>query len=241
VGTSPDEIRNEIERTRSDLGQDVDRIVDRTSPRRIMRRRTDRARSVVRDARERIMGLPAEGGRQAANVGHGIAGTAQSAAESAREGGRQLVETAREGTGQVMDSARHGVQQAAGAVGSAPDMARERAQGNPLGAGVIAFGAGLLVASLLPSASAERRAGRQVRDHAQDIVEPVKQVAAEPARRIAAETGETARDAAQQVGDTAAEAARTTGRQAQQGGQELAGHVQDSAQNVRDEARGDAH
>jgi gas vesicle protein len=174
-------------------------------------------------------------------VGHGIAGTAQNAAETAREGGRQLVETAREGTGQVMDSARHGVQQAAGAVGSAPDMARERAQGNPLGAGVIAFGAGLVLASLLPSAPAERRAGQQVRDHAQDIVEPVKQVAAEPARRLAAETGETARDAAQQVGDTAAEAARTTGRQARDGGQELASHVQDSAQSVRDEARGDAH
>jgi ubiquinone biosynthesis protein UbiJ len=238
MGTSPDEIRNEIERTRTDLGQDVDRIVERTSPRRIMRRRTDRVLTAVRDARERIMGLPAEGGRQAANVGHGIAGTAQSAAESVREGGRQVAETAREGTEQAMETARHGVQQAADAVGSAPDMARERAQGNPIGAGVIAFGAGLVLASLLPSAPAERKAGRQLRDHAEDVVEPVKQAAAEPARRLASETGETVRDAAQKVGDAATEAARTTGQQAREQGQELTDHVGESARNVRDEARG---
>jgi hypothetical protein len=238
MGTSPDQIRNEIERTRTDLGQDVDRIVERTSPRRIVRRRTDRALTAIRDARERIMGLPAEGGRQAANVGHGIAGTAQSAAESARQGGRQVAEMAREGTEQAMETARHGVQQAADAVGSAPEMARDRAEGNPIGAGVIAFGAGLVLASLLPSAPAERRAGRQLRERAEDMVEPVKQVAAEPARRLASETGETVSDAAKKVGDAATGAALATGQQARAEGQELADHAQESARNVREEARG---
>jgi hypothetical protein len=47
VGTTPHERRNEIEVTRADLSADVDRIVDRTSPRRIVRRRTGRAAAAL--------------------------------------------------------------------------------------------------------------------------------------------------------------------------------------------------
>jgi ElaB/YqjD/DUF883 family membrane-anchored ribosome-binding protein len=253
MGTTPDEIRSEIESTRADLGVNVDRIVDRTSPRRVMRRRADRARAAVRGARERIMGLP-EGGWQETDSGQGIAGTAhgavQSAKETVRERGEQAAQAAREGKEQVMETAgqavetagqavettKHGAQQAADAVGAAPEMARERTRGNPLGAGVVAFGVGLVVASLLPSAPAERTAGRRVREHAGDVAEPIKRVAAEPAQRLAAETGETARDAAQKVGDAATDAARTTGQQARTHGEDVADHARESASNVRDQA-----
>ena len=246
MGTTPDEIRNEIESTRADLGVNVDRIVDRTSPRRVMRRRADRARAAVRGARERIMGLP-EGGWQETDSGQGIAGTAhgavQNAKETVRERGEQAAQVARHGkeqavetAEQVMETAKHGARQTADAVGAAPVMAKERTRGNPLGAGVVAFGVGLVVASLLPSAPVERTAGRRVREHAGEVTEPLKRVAAEPAQRLAAETGDTARDAAQKVGDATADAAHTTAQQAREQGQDVADHARESAGNVRDQA-----
>jgi ElaB/YqjD/DUF883 family membrane-anchored ribosome-binding protein len=238
VGTTPDEIRNEIEHTRADLGVDVDRIVDRTSPKRVVRRRAERARAAVRGARERIMGLP-DSRWQETDASGGVTGTARDAVRNAtgtvRERGEQAARTARQGKEQVMetaeqavDTARHGARQAADAVEAAPEMARERTRGNPLGAGVVAFGLGLVAASLIPSAPAERAVGRRVREHADEVTEPLKQVAAE--------TGKTARDAAQKVGDAAADAARTTGQQAREQGEDVADQARRSAGNIRDEA-----
>ena len=50
----------------------------------------------------------------------------------------------------AMSSVQDKASSLAGTVGDAPDMARERAQGSPVAAGLIAFGAGLLVGSLVP-------------------------------------------------------------------------------------------
>ncbi len=58
---------------------------------------------------------------------------------------------------------------------------RRKAQGNPLAAGVIAFGLGMLVSSLIPSSEKEREAVSQL----QDNLEPVKEKAAEVAKDMA--------------------------------------------------------
>ncbi|GLY85152.1 DUF3618 domain-containing protein [Actinoallomurus iriomotensis] len=236
MGTTPDEIRNEIEHTRAGLGADVDRIVDRASPRRVMRRRTDRARAAVRGVRERLMGMP-DIRRQESGAGDGITGPARDAAETVRERGEQAAQAARQGREQAMETARYGVRQTADAVGAAPERAKETTRGNPLAAGVVAFGVGLVAASLLPSAPPERTAGRRVRERADEVTEPIERVAAEPAQRLASETGDTAREAAQHVGEAAADAARTTGEQAREHGQDVAGHARESAGSVRDQAR----
>jgi len=49
----------------------------------------------------------------------------------------------------------------------APDQARARTEGNPLAAGLIAFGAGWLVSSLLPATEKEKQAATSVKETAQ--------------------------------------------------------------------------
>lgn len=121
----------------------------------------------------------------------------------------------------VMGSAESAGQSTAGGVSavgdtvaSAPSMARERARGNPMAAGVIAFGAGWLVSSLLPASEKEKQAAMQVKDkaseHSETLTAPMKHAAQEmkenlqqPAQDAAASVRSTATDAASTVQDTA--------------------------------------
>ncbi|GGV28890.1 DUF3618 domain-containing protein [Streptomyces spectabilis] len=98
--------------------------------------------------------------------------------------------------------------------GDTAGQARAQAQGSPLAAGAIAFGAGLLVGALFPPTDAETRVGQRVRDHADDVVGPVRETAREATREAGAKLREPAREAASSVKDTAQEAARSTGREA---------------------------
>ena len=56
MGQSTDELRDEIERTRADLGETMDAIGDRVSPGRIIERRKNRMTNAVQAVRERVMG-----------------------------------------------------------------------------------------------------------------------------------------------------------------------------------------
>ncbi|WP_051855510.1 DUF3618 domain-containing protein [Streptomyces sp. NRRL B-1347] len=93
-------------------------------------------------------------------------------------------------------------------------LAHSQTRGSPLAAGAIAFGAGLLTGALFPPTGAETRVGQRVRDHADDIVAPVRETAREASREAGAQLREPAREAAASVKDTAQEAARTTSRRA---------------------------
>jgi hypothetical protein len=137
MGTSPDQVRTEIEATRERLSKKADRLADRTSPGRIVRRRTDRVRGAVSGVRERVMGT-------ASATTDSAKGRTQQAAASVQDSAGQAADTMRQTAGQVGD-----------AVSGAPEQAIRQTQGNPLAAGLIAFGAGLLAASLLPTSQAE--------------------------------------------------------------------------------------
>jgi hypothetical protein len=97
-------------------------------------------------------------------------------------------------------------------VREAPDTVARRTRGNPVAAGLIAFGAGLLAASLLPETDAERRIAGTVSDRAGDMLEPIK----ETGRQLAADVGETVKDASREVGETAKEAASNTATRARE-------------------------
>jgi hypothetical protein len=56
------------------------------------------------------------------------------------------------------------------AVREVPATVKRKAQGNPLAAGVIAFGLGMLVSSLIPSSEKERQAVSQLHEN----LKPVK-------------------------------------------------------------------
>jgi ElaB/YqjD/DUF883 family membrane-anchored ribosome-binding protein len=115
------------------------------------------------------------------------------------------------------------------AVGQAPGKVKSKTRGNPLAAGVIAFGAGMLVSSLIPSSRAEQRAVSQL----QENIEPVKQEAAGIARDMAQNLKEPARDAAQSVKGAATDAADTVRSEGASAAQDVRDQVQDSKETVQ--------
>ena len=59
---TPDQIRSDIERTRRELGGDVDALADKVTPSKIMQRQTDKVKSAVGSVSERIMGAASHTG-----------------------------------------------------------------------------------------------------------------------------------------------------------------------------------
>ena len=110
-----------------------------------------------------------------------VSGTASSAASSVQD-------AASSAAGTVQDAAST----AAGAVQEAPPAIRRQTRGNPLAAGLIAFGAGWLVSSLLPATRREQELADQAKQVAQEKVQPV-------AQQVAAEVKENLREPAQQA------------------------------------------
>lgn len=206
MGQTPDEIRNEIEATRADLRDDVDRIADRTSPKRIAQRRTDRVRSRAHDLKERVMGAAPD-------------------RETFHEAGQRAQETAHT----VRDSVKGTAEQAAETVRSVPGQTARQTQGNPLAAGLIAFGVGLLAGSVISESQAERRAARRLKEQMGGAVEPVKQSVMESAQRVKEDARESAQHAAGQVKESAAEAGQATRES-----------TQEQARQVTEQARGSA-
>jgi hypothetical protein len=188
--SDPDRVRREIEETRVELAHDVNRLADRTSPTRVARRNWDRLGSRVSSIKETVMGAPRSGG-------HAAAGKARYAGQKVQDATQSAAETVRE----------------------APGMVARQTRGNPLAVGLIAFGAGLLAATLLPETDSERRAGQQLAEHADALVEPIRESAgqikdevADSARQSATEVQEAARDAAQSTAQSAKESAQEVKR-----------------------------
>src|SRR2546423_1724124 len=111
--TDPDRIRYEIERTQDNLRNDVNLLTEKVSPGRIAERRVRAARGAMFTVKEKIMGTGSDAGSSV----------------------RDTVGSAASGVGAAASNAGD-------AFASAPRAARRSTQGNPLAAGVIAFGAG---------------------------------------------------------------------------------------------------
>jgi hypothetical protein len=91
--------------------------------------------------------------------------------------------------------------------GEVPTIVRHQTEGNPLAAGLIAFGAGLLVATVLPETRRERRLAREVQPH----LEGVARSAMDSGRSMAGELKPAVQESAQHVQEAArASAARVT-------------------------------
>jgi hypothetical protein len=84
-----------------------------------------------------------------------------------------------------------------------PESVKQQTTGSPLGAGLVAFGIGFLVAAALPSTEAEQG----VASSAQDALEPAKEALIESAKSVAGDLKEEAAHKAQDVSATASEAA----------------------------------
>ena len=186
MSDSPDEIRADIERTRQDLGMDVDALADKVSPTKIMERKMDRVRGSVGSVRDRVMGV------------------ADDASSSLSDTGSHL--------------------------GDVKDRAVAKAEGNPLAVGLIAFGAGLLLSSLIPASSKEKHLAATVKDQAQPLVDQVTDVAKE--------VGENLKEAAQDSVTSVAESAQESVAAVKDEAQTAAGEVRDQAQQARENVSG---
>jgi hypothetical protein len=192
----PEQIRNDIERTRAELSRDVDTLGERVRPSTMARRQRDKMMGGVRNLRERVMG------------------SASSTTSSATDSVRGTADSVRGTASSVAGSAQDAASRVGDAVTSAPQAVREQTQGNPLAAGLIAFGAGLVAASVLPATQKETQAAEKMKESAAPLVDDLKQAGKsmaedmrEPVRENVQGLGESAKGAAQDVGQQGKQAA----------------------------------
>jgi cell division septum initiation protein DivIVA len=211
MSNDPDQIRSNIEHTQQNLTADFDALTEKVSPPRIMERRVERTRSAMTTMKDRIMGGTAD---RTSNVGGTVSSTASSAKDT-------LASTA---------------SSAADVANATPDMARRRVQGNPLAAGLIAFGAGWLLSSLLPATEPEQQVASQVKDLAMEKGRPLAQELSQAGQEAAQELRESAQHRAQSIQETAVGAASTISEEAQSRAADVAGHAQEARDRVTEEA-----
>ena len=208
MAQSPEELRRDIERTRANLGETLEAIGDRVSPGRIVERRTQRVGSRLRSIKVAVMGSAHDAYGAAGDRAASVTGTAQSTAQGALDAAGAAVEQVRE----------------------APHVVRRQTQGNPLAAGLVAFGAGLLIATVLPATDAERQLSQSLTDQ----LEPLKDHAQHAVQELKEGVSEAAAEATTQVKDQAVQSAETVKDQTRTASEELKDQAESSASAVRD-------
>lgn len=128
----------------------------------------------------------------------------------------------RDRTGEYMSGAKETVQQT-------PERAMQATRGNPLAAGAVAFGAGALAGTLLPSSDAERRAAGRLRD---EFEEPVREELQRSGQNIGDAVQQRAKEAGDEVKQTAQQATDQVKQEAQDASDEHPGHSGDAPQTT---------
>lgn len=161
--------------------------------------------------------------RQADKVRGAVTGAKErvfGAAEDAKEAASERLGS----TGDRAGSAAH----------DAPAQLRSKATGNPVAAGLVAFGLGLLAASAIPASRTERdlvEKGKQ-----SDALQSATQGAKQAAQDVAEHLREPAQDAVQEVKATATEGAQDVKEKASQGAAEVKDAASSEAESVKQEA-----
>jgi predicted transcriptional regulator len=220
--TDPDQIRRQIEGTRRDLSADVNALTEKVSPGRVVGRRVERARSAVTNLKDKIMGTAQDMTYTAGDTASGAAGRVSSTASSAAS--------------TVADTASSAASSVADTVSSAPQTVRRQAQGNPLAAGLIAFGAGWLISSMLPSTRKEQELASQAKDVASERLQPVAQQLQQAATEVKDNLREPAQQAVESVKSTASDAASTVTEESRTAADHVSSRTQEAKANVRDQA-----
>ena len=108
----------------------------------------------------------------------------------------------------------------------------DKASGNPFAVGLIAFGVGLLVSSLIPASTKEKEVAANIKDQAQPLVENVT----DAAKEVAGNLKEPAQQAAAAVKDTATEAVGTVKSEATDATSDLKDSAGQARHVIQDEA-----
>ncbi len=140
TSNDPDEIRADIERTRAALSDNVDELAESVKPKNVAGRQVGKVKEAASNIKDRVMGSDDD------DYSGSAVGAVGDKASSAKDTVSEKASDARD------------------AVRQAPSRMKRRAQGNPLAAGMIAFGLGMLVSSLIPSTEKEREAVSQLQE-----------------------------------------------------------------------------
>jgi len=201
--SSPEQIQRDIEGTRQSLSADVDRLTEKVSPGRVVSRRVDRVKGTATSLKERVMGsMPDTGSLRSAGS---TAGSGVSSATGAVSSAASSVGDAVSGVGS--------------AAASAPQAVRQQTQGNPLAAGLVAFGVGMLISSLAPATQKEQELASQAEGKARGPLQ-------DKAKEMASELQGPAQDAAQQIKEAASQAASDTADQAKSAAEDVKAPLQ---------------
>lgn len=191
-----EQLTTQIAGTRENLSRDVDALYDKVSPGRIVERRKEAVRGRLASVKESVMG------------------SAQSAGGSAQGAAGSMKDTATNATTAVTDTAQ-----------SAVGTIERQTQGAPLAAGMVAFGAGMIISALIPASEKEAQAAHRLTEAVKDspVVDEVKAAGQEIGQNLK----ESATEAVQEVKSSAQDSAAT-----------LKDEGQSSAQTIKEEAPG---
>ena len=220
--TDPEQIRREIEQTRRDLSRNVDALTDQVTPGNMARREVNRVGEGLRGIKDRVMGSDTDAGGGAQDA---MADRRDELTGRAGDRKDELVSQ----VGDLRDQAAARFADAQGTVQGAPAAARRQTRGNPLGAGLVAFGIGALVGGLMPSTAPEREASAALKGKAQPLVEEAKVVAQEAVENLKPQ----AQAAVEAVKEHATESAQTVKAEGQNAAQTVQASAQDSAQQLK--------
>jgi hypothetical protein len=221
----PDQIRREIERTQANLSNDVDALTEKVTPSRIVERRVDRAKDAAGRLKEKVMGSDSGPTGHTGNVGRSVQGIAGSVGD-----------TASSTASTISDTASDAAATAATAVQEAPQAVRRQTRGNPLAAGLIAFGTGWLISSLLPASRREQELAEQAKNKATELGQPLAEAAKQAATEMKDNLQEPAQQAVESVKSTATDAGRTVADEGRYAAQDVQASTQDAAGTVRHNA-----
>jgi gas vesicle protein len=227
TSNDPDEIRADIERTRATLSNDVDDLAESVKPKSVAQRQVDKVKDAAGSLKDRVMGSD-DDDYSSSTVGDKAYAAKDAVADRAYAAKDAVTDKAYAARDTVSEKASD----AADAVREAPTTLKRKTQGNPLAAGVIAFGLGMLVSSLIPSSEKERQAVSQL----QDNLEPVKQKATEVAQDVGENLRPAAQEAAQSVKSTAQEGVENVKQEGQSATQDVKDQAQDSKDTVRQQS-----
>lgn len=242
MAQSTEELRREIEQARTGVGEALEAIGDRVAPKKVVERAKENVAEKVEEVKDKVspgrivkrntLSLRHTLGRM---VGHDdtetkdvvhVGSTAgfRNAAGRNEIGGsaspRSLTDKAGSAAGSVADSAR-----------SAPQAVRQRAEGNPVAAGLFVLAAGFFVGSLLPPTERERELTRRARSE----IEPLKDQLAETGRSIAGELQQSAQQSLEEVKGSATQAAQTVKEEAGARAQTVKAQAQEATTEVKGE------
>ena len=222
MSDNPDAIRSDIEATRARLGTNVDAVADKVTPSNIVHRQTDKVKDAMSGVKEKIMGAADSTTTRAHDTLHNAAHTGTGHTSNALHSTGESLHGAK-------DTAAARLSDAGTAISHAPDQVKAKTQGNPLAAGLIAFGAGMLISSLIPASQKEREAADQLKTAAQPLATQVT----DAAKDIVQDLKEPAMEAMENVKATATDAAQNVKTEGQHAATDVKDHATDAAGHVK--------